>query len=144
MNYTEINEIKVMIVLKKMMTSLQQQLKPAFKALGINESEFYVLFALDVNGPMTIQEIGQKVDLTSGTMTYVIDKLEHKLWIRRVRHFSDRRKINIELTDQGQQIWLKMMSQHKKQMSEMFGHMEEEELIQLITLMKKVGKGHVT
>jgi MarR family 2-MHQ and catechol resistance regulon transcriptional repressor len=78
MNYREDPSIKFMIVLNKMMASLQHNLAPHFKFLNLHETEFFVLFALDANGPLTIQYIGSKVNMTSGTMMYVIDKLEKK------------------------------------------------------------------
>jgi MarR family 2-MHQ and catechol resistance regulon transcriptional repressor len=141
MDYRNDTSIKFMIVMNKMMASLQHRLTPHFKELGIHETEFFVLFALDANGPLTIQEIGSKIDMTSGTMTYVIDKLEKKGYIKRVRCAEDRRRIYIELTDQGLDFWKEIIVKHMRQMEESFAHMSEEDMLQLIDLMKKVGKG---
>lgn len=141
MNYRQDPSIKFMIVLNKMMSSIQHKLAPHFKSLEIHETEFFVLFALDANGPMTIQEIGSKIDMTSGTMTYVIDKLEKKNYIKRVRSEEDRRRIYIELTDQGVDFWKIIISKHMDQMNASFSHMTEDEMLTLIELMKKVGKG---
>ncbi|MCH4887174.1 MarR family transcriptional regulator [Acidaminobacter sp. JC074] len=141
MNYRQDPSIKFMIVLNKMMSSITHKMAPHFKALGIHETEFFVLFALDANGPMTIQEIGSKIDMTSGTMTYVIDKLEKKDYIKRVRCQEDRRRIYIELTDQGVDFWNEIISKHMIAMNDSFSHMTEDEMLQLIELMKKVGKG---
>jgi MarR family 2-MHQ and catechol resistance regulon transcriptional repressor len=90
---------------------------------------------------MTIQDIGSKIDMTSGTMTYVIDKLEKKNYIKRVRCSEDRRRIYIELTDEGISFWKEIIVKHMKQMEDSFSHMTDEEMLQLIELMKKVGKG---
>jgi len=141
MNYREDTSIKFMIVMNKMIASLQHKLNPHFKALDIHETEFFVLFALDSNGPMTIQDIGAKINMTSGTMTYVIDKLEKKGYIKRVRCDEDRRRIYIELTESGIEFWKDIIVKHMKQMDDSFSHMTEEEMLQLIELMKKVGKG---
>lgn len=141
MNYRNNTSIKFMIVMNKMMSSLSHKLKPHFKSLDIHETEFFVLFALDSNGAMTIQDIGAKIDMTSGTMTYVIDKLEKKGYIKRVRCSEDRRRIYIELTEVGLTFWKKIIVEHMKQMENSFSHMTEEEMLQLIELMKKVGKG---
>lgn len=141
MDYRNDTSIKFMIVMNKMTSSIHHRLLPLFKDLGIHETEFFVLFALDANGPMTIQEIGSKIDMTSGTMTYVIDKLEKKNYIKRVRCAEDRRRIYIELTDDGVDFWKEIMVRHMKQMKEAFSHMQEDDMLQLIELMKKVGKG---
>lgn len=141
MDYQNNQYVKFMIVMNKMRGSIQDKLSQHLKDLDINETEFFVLFALDANGPLTIQDIGGKINMTSGTMTYVIDKLEGKDYIKRVRCAEDRRRIYIELTDAGKTFWLKTIKVHMEQLKTVFPHMSDTEMTQLITLMKKVGKG---
>jgi MarR family 2-MHQ and catechol resistance regulon transcriptional repressor len=140
MNYQENTHIKFMIVMNKMRGSVHDRLAKQWKDLDINETEFLVLFALDANGPLTIQDIGLKINMTSGTMTYVIDKLEKKDYIKRVRCSEDRRRIYIELTEEGKSFWDETIAVHTNHLKEFFGHIEEEEMLLLIKLMKKVGK----
>lgn len=140
MSYRENPHIKFMIVMNKMINSIEKQVAPHWKALGINETEFFVLFALDANGPLTIQEIGSKINMTSGTMTYVIDKLEKKGYIKRVRCEEDRRRIYIELTEAGKTFWQSTVEQHKQDMAEVFSHVEDDVVYEMIELMKKIGK----
>jgi MarR family 2-MHQ and catechol resistance regulon transcriptional repressor len=130
-----------MIVMNKMRGSVHDRLAKQWKDLDINETEFLVLFALDANGPLTIQDIGQKISMTSGTMTYVIDKLEKKNYIKRVRSSEDRRRIYIELTEEGKVFWDDTIKMHTQHLKEFFGHVSEDEMKLLIKLMKKVGKG---
>lgn len=141
MDYRNNPHIKFMIVMNKMLDSINKKSKPQWQSLKINETEFFVLFALDANGPLTIQEIGSKINMTSGTMTYVIDKLETKGYIKRVRCDEDRRRIFIELTESGKIFWDEIIEQHMVYMSDVFGHVETSDLNQMIDLMKKIGKG---
>lgn len=140
MNYQENTHVKFMIVMNKMMSSIQNELTQQWKDLEINDTEFLVLFALDANGPLTIQDIGQKINMTSGTMTYVIDKLEKKAYIKRVRCSEDRRRIYIELTDDGKLFWDETIEVHTEHLKNFFSHVSDEEMVQLTNLMKKVGK----
>jgi MarR family 2-MHQ and catechol resistance regulon transcriptional repressor len=129
-----------MIVMNKMIDALHKQSKTQWQLLEINESEFFLLFALDANGPLTIQEIGSKINMTSGTMTYLIDKLELKGYIKRVRCEKDRRRIYIELTQSGKVFWDEIIEAHMIHMAKMFDHVSLEEMNQVIELMKKIGK----
>lgn len=140
MNYKENTHIKFMIVMNKMMSNIHNQLAHQWKDFEINETEFLVLFALDANGPLTIQDIGQKINMTSGTMTYVIDKLEKKTYIKRVRCSEDRRRIFIELTDQGKSFWDETIVVHAEHLKDFFSHVTDDEMHQVTDLMKKVGK----
>ena len=48
------------------------------RGYGLNASEFGVLELLYNKGPHPLQQIGGKILITSGTITYVIDKLAKK------------------------------------------------------------------
>ena len=57
------------------------------RSCGLNTSEFGVLELLYNKGPHPLQQIGGKILVTSGTITYVIDKLAQKgLLIRRKKN----------------------------------------------------------
>jgi MarR family 2-MHQ and catechol resistance regulon transcriptional repressor len=129
-----------MIVMNKMFDSIAKTLNPQWKELGINETEFFVLFALDANGPLTIQEIAGKVNITSGTMTYVINKLEEKAYIKRVQCEEDRRRFFVELTNEGKKFWDETIALHTQHMAEAFDHVSEVEVLSTIEMMKKIGK----
>lgn len=141
MIYNDSYHHKFMIVMSKMVDSIQGKLSGHWKDLDINNTEFFVLYALDANGPLTIQEIASKVHITSGTMTYVIDKLQEKNYIARVRCEEDRRKIFIEMTDNGKSFWDETLKSHTVQLESIFSHVTEEDMLKLIELMKIVGKG---
>jgi MarR family 2-MHQ and catechol resistance regulon transcriptional repressor len=129
-----------MIVMRKMFDALSDSLAPQWKELGINETEFFTLFALDANGPLSIQDIGSKVHLTSGTMTYVINKLEKKAYIKRVQCEEDRRKFFVELTKEGKDFWDKIIELHMTHMDAAFSHVDEDLVLDTIEKMKKIGK----
>src|SRR2546428_13600629 len=51
---------------------------------GLNPTEFAILEALYHKGPLPLQQIGEKVLISSGNITYSVDKLEqNKLMVRR-------------------------------------------------------------
>src|SRR5258708_40034645 len=43
---------------------------------GLNPTEFGILEALYHKGPLPLQQIGEKVLISSGNITYAVDKLE--------------------------------------------------------------------
>ncbi len=49
----------------------------------------------------TVAELARECELDAGAMTRLLDRLEAKGLCRRVRSVSDRRVVNIELTDEG-------------------------------------------
>ncbi|HSA99446.1 MAG TPA: MarR family transcriptional regulator [Anaerolineales bacterium] len=72
-------------------TALFQQLAAAQYGLGITDMK--TLSILLREGPMTAGEIGNRLNLTSGSVTTLIDRLERQDLVKRQPHAKDRRKV---------------------------------------------------
>ncbi|MCU6713063.1 MarR family transcriptional regulator [Paenibacillus sp. J5C_2022] len=106
---------------------------------GLNRTEFGVLELLYHKGPQPLQQIGGKVLMSSGNITYVVDKLEKKGFVRRRASKEDRRLIYAEATDLG--IWFieDVFPAHTTVIEQAAAGLTEEEKEQAILLMKKLG-----
>lgn len=71
------------------------------RALGLNRTDGRCFDVLDHQGPMPAGELGRSVGLTSGAVTAVIDRLEAKGYARRASDPGDRRRVLVEVTDEG-------------------------------------------
>jgi DNA-binding MarR family transcriptional regulator len=61
------------------------------------------LFKLHMGHATTVAELARECQLDTGAMTRLLDRLEAKGLCRRVRSLSDRRVVNIELTEEGRE-----------------------------------------
>jgi DNA-binding MarR family transcriptional regulator len=81
----------------------------AVARLGINRTDGRCLDILDQHGRMTAGELARESGLSSGAVTTLLDRLEHRGYVRRVRDSEDRRRVFVEPTDQARQrtweIW---------------------------------------
>ena len=64
-----------------------------------------VLFTLGNTEGLTCKQIGEKTLITKGTLTGVLDRLEAKSLIRRVRLSEDRRSTRVQLTPAGKRMF---------------------------------------
>ena len=108
------------------------------RGYGLNASEFGVLELLYNKGPHPLQQIGGKILITSGTITYVIDKLVKKGLLTRRPCDMDRRIIYAELTEAGKQRMDEILPNHYKTLAESFSSLNSEEKEQAIGLLKKI------
>lgn len=56
------------------------------------------------DGPLTPNEINANLHLTSGSVTSLLDRLEHRGLVTRGPHPTDRRKILVSITDAGREL----------------------------------------
>ena len=69
--------------------------------LEISDREFALLRALVSQGPMIIRALGGRFKVPVSTMTGLVDRMEKKGLVRRIRHREDRRAIELEATPAG-------------------------------------------
>jgi DNA-binding MarR family transcriptional regulator len=67
------------------------------RAAGMTTSELDALEHLELDGPLTQRELGQRLALSSGGVTVLVDRLERREWVARTAHPSDRRAVLLEL-----------------------------------------------
>ncbi|MGA7833641.1 MAG: MarR family transcriptional regulator [Acidimicrobiales bacterium] len=66
----------------------------------ISATDLDALEHLEADGPLTQRQLGDRLSLTSGAITILVDRLERGGWVRRRPHPSDRRYVLVELTEQ--------------------------------------------
>src|SRR5205814_8358217 len=80
--------------------------------LGLGFSDFAVLETLLHKGPTPVSAIGQRVYLTSGSITTAVDRLEARGLVERCDHPDDRRARMVHLTGPGRELIETAFEQH--------------------------------
>jgi len=131
--------LKLYIVLSRALKAINKTTHQLFQDNGLNPTEFAVLELLYHKGRQPLQQIGNKILLASGSITYVIDKLEKRGYLLRVSCPSDRRVTYAEITDEGEAFMGELFPKHEQHLHEIMSVLSSEEKEQAITLLKKMG-----
>lgn len=132
-------KLKAFTVLLRAAQSVQEATKKDFANYSLNQTEFAVLDLLYHKGDQPIQVIGKKILIASSSITYVIDKLEEKRYVSRQACPSDRRVTYAVITEQGKQLMDQIFPEHVKKIEEIFEVASDEEIDNMIDVLKKVG-----
>ncbi len=108
---------------------------------GLTLPQFGVLEALHHLGPLPLGELAGKLLVTSGNVTYVMDRLEREGLVCRSRSGEDRRVIVGSLTPAGRAIVEEVFPAHASFIAELAATLDPEERDDLRRLLKKLGKG---
>ncbi|GLH63498.1 MarR family transcriptional regulator [Parageobacillus sp. G301] len=133
--------LKLFIVLSRAYRSVGDQVNKSIQSFGVNPTEFAVLELLYHKGDQPLQQIGGKILLASGSITYVIDKLEQKGLIVRKACETDRRVTYASITEKGRAFIEKVFPEHAQTIHETVSGLTPEEKEQAISLLKKLGYG---
>jgi DNA-binding MarR family transcriptional regulator len=92
--------------LRRLTQALDTQSKQLETRSGMTASQWLCLQALAQSStPLSARELADWVSLTPGTISPVLDRLEAKGWVRRTRSSEDRRRVDLDITEQGRSQW---------------------------------------
>jgi MarR family 2-MHQ and catechol resistance regulon transcriptional repressor len=128
------------LVMLKAWHAIARYLRPTMSAEDLGESDFRVLEALLHKGPMPVNAIGPKVDLNPGSVSVAVDRLYKKGLVSREECRSDRRVRTVSLTEKGKQVFDPLFRRHSALIKGVFEDASAEELQQLETVLKKIGR----
>ncbi|GGE70901.1 MarR family winged helix-turn-helix transcriptional regulator [Priestia taiwanensis] len=132
--------LKLFVVLSRAYRSIQDISAKSIKSFGLNPTEFAVLELLFHRGPQPLQQIGDRILIASGSITYVVDKLVDKELVIRKPCEKDRRISYAKLTDKGNVFMEDIFPQHEEVLHEALQTLTAEEKDDVIGLLKKLKK----
>jgi len=130
----------IRLVLWKAAKAIEKVDRASIAGTGLQLSEFTIMEVLKHKGPLTITAIGEKVLLTSGSMTAAINRLERKGYVRRRRDACDGRRFHVHLTEDGQAVIHQAYTKHAANLERMAEALNATERETLVRLLKVIGR----
>lgn len=109
------------------------------RAHGLTTPQFGVIEALGHLGSLRVGVLCDKMLISGGNMTLVLDNLEKRGLIQRAFSRDDRRAILVELTETGNRVFNESFPKHAEKIGELFSVLNQDEQKQLGSLLKKLG-----
>jgi MarR family 2-MHQ and catechol resistance regulon transcriptional repressor len=107
---------------------------------GIDDTDFRILEALLNKGPLPVNTIGPKVNLTPGSISTAVDRLVERGLVSRVESPEDRRVRVVSLTAKGKELIAPIFRKHAAEIRKVFADASPKELRALEATLKKIGK----
>lgn len=132
--------LKLFVVLSKAYKAIMEQAIKDMKRHGLTPTEFMIMEILYHKGKVPLQQFAHKILMTSGSITYNIDKLAGKNLLRRVPCQDDRRVTYAEITDEGRQLFDRIFPIHTEAIHDVMEGLGLEDKEAATELLKRLGK----
>ena len=129
----------IRLVLWKAAKAIDSVDRASISGTGLQLSEFTIMEVLMHKGPLPINAIGDKVLLTSGSMTAAINRLEKKGFVRRIQDTADGRIFHVHLTEIGRIVIQQAYEKHAANLEAVAATLNHSERNELVRLLKKIG-----
>ena len=107
------------------------------KGKGLTLPQMHTIEILGASGNLRMKELAEKMGITTGSLTVLVDRLEKKGLVGRTPHEEDRRSIRVSLTDKGMKHFQEHHNLHARLTQEITGPLSPDEISSMIDLFKK-------
>ena len=128
------------LVLMKAFHAAAKYLYAGLEETGIDDTDFRILEVLLNKGPLPVNTIGPKVNLTPGSISSAVDRLVERDLVSRVESPEDRRVRVVSLTPKGKELIAPIFRKHAAEIKKVFADASPKELRTLEATLKKIGK----
>jgi DNA-binding MarR family transcriptional regulator len=111
-----------------------------FAEYGLTGAQYGVIRCLG-EGPeegLPLSELSERLLMTCGNITCVVDKLEEAGLVRRERSVADRRVIHAQLTPRGRELFDRAVPAHRQRLQERFSGLSPAEQAELAHLLRRL------
>lgn len=92
---------EIVYSIRRLMQAGELYTKELNKIYNVSSAQLNCLLILHESGPLSLSQIAKLMMVNSSTITGIIDRLEQKDLVKRMRISTDRRIITIELSNNG-------------------------------------------
>jgi MarR family 2-MHQ and catechol resistance regulon transcriptional repressor len=131
--------LKLWVVLARAHNAVYSHVQDDISQRGLTVAEFGVIEALYHKGPMLLGEVQRRILVSSGGITYLVDRLAEKGLVERRECTEDRRARYAALTPAGEALVKEIFPGHARRLEKAVEALTAEEKHQAIELVRKLG-----
>ncbi|WP_119393634.1 MarR family winged helix-turn-helix transcriptional regulator [Salinibius halmophilus] len=129
---------EVLIALRRIIRATDLHSKRLGRSTGLTTPQLLVLQTVNKIPFATVNEVAKSISLSQATVSTILDRLEAKGLITRQRNDQDKRKVNLILTEQAEQVVSGAPLPFQEAFSKRFDHLEEWEQHFILAALTKV------
>jgi MarR family 2-MHQ and catechol resistance regulon transcriptional repressor len=132
--------LKLWIVLARAHAAVEAHARAHAAGHGLTLAEFGILEALYHKGPLLLGDLQKKLLVSSGGITYLVDRLEARGLVRRRRCPEDRRAWYAVLTRPGERLIAEIFPEHARCIERALAGLGAAEQREAIRLLRALGR----
>jgi MarR family transcriptional regulator, 2-MHQ and catechol-resistance regulon repressor len=132
--------LKLWVVLSRAHAAVARLAEADVARHGLTNAEFAILEALYHRGPLLLGELQRKILVSSGGVTYLVDRLVAKGLVERQDCPEDRRARYAALTRAGEKLIGRIFPEHARSLARALAGLTPAEQAEATALLRRLGK----
>ncbi len=131
---------ELLVSLRKVIRAIDLYSRKLNKETGLTSPQLIVLQEIAACDGLMVKDIAQQINLSSATVTSILDRLESRKFVIRERSAIDKRKVGLHLTPIGKQMIADAPMPLQDHFISRFETLEEWEQTQMLSTMQRIAK----
>jgi MarR family 2-MHQ and catechol resistance regulon transcriptional repressor len=137
---SEAGALRLWVILSRAHAAIARHAEADVARHGLTIAEFGILEALYHVGPMLLGELQRKILVSSGGVTYLVDRLEKRGLVRREPCPEDRRARYAALTPEGKRLVARIFPDHARVIERAMSGLTRSDRERAVALLKQLGR----
>ena len=129
---------ELLVSLRKITRAISIHSKELNRKYGITGPQLMVLQAISNHGQISVTALANSISLSQATATDIVNRLEKKELLTKIRSDQDKRRIIIQLSEKCLQILEQAPPPLQETFIKRFSNLEEWEQLMILSAMKRV------
>ena len=129
---------ELLIALRKVIRAIDLRSKQLSKNVGLTGPQLLVIISVNKHPGIMVRQIADGITLSPATVTSILDRLEAKGLLDRIRSTEDKRRVGVFLTEQGQEILADAPLPLQEHFINRFSKLKDWEQSQLVAAMQRI------
>ncbi|MGS2720795.1 MarR family winged helix-turn-helix transcriptional regulator [Paraglaciecola aestuariivivens] len=129
---------ELLVSLRKVIRAIDLYSKKLSKESGLTSPQLIVLQEISVHDGCMVKDIASSINLSSATVTSILDRLEARSYVIRERSATDRRKVGLHLTEEGKAAIKDAPRPLQAHFIDRFEKLQDWEQTQLVSTMQRI------
>ena len=126
--------------LRPVLLRLARELRQETEQLGVTSRQVTLLWLIRANPGLSLRELAAEERISAPALSGHVDRLETAGLIERVRDESDRRRVGLTLTAEGDRLLKRVRARRTTWLAERLRGLDDDELVALDRAIEPLGK----
>lgn len=131
---------EVLISLRKIIRAIDLRSRRLMQEAGFTGPQLLVMQALARAEEITAGDLAKQVNLSQGTITSILDRLEKRELVKRIRSDTDRRRVFVSLTGEGRERLSVAPTLLQERFIQRFAELKEWEQHQMLASLQRLAE----
>ena len=131
-------EEELLVALRRVIRAVDLRSKQLSKHVGLTGPQLLVMQNIQEKPGIMVREIAENINLSTATITNILDRLEGRDLATRIRSTQDKRKVGVFLTEKGKVAVVNAPRPLQEHFVERFSQLKEWEQSQMVATVQRI------